>query len=894
MDNPILQMRYHPAKKEVEFRRFMGTKNIGIKADSALTKYMMEEKGEFILQNHGNSFFDDIVEAFSGQTEIEIKVLTTKADFEDFQQMVEYYNKTTKKNCRIRITPGRIGSDETLYLSDMDQIFQSVRDAGWKAENVLRNQKACLEKISSDKENVEASIADVGDKLEEARAKIEHTVQNLGDSQVDLCFTGVYSTGKSELINALLGYRILPTSKESKTARVFRIRSPRKGEESVEIRFTIRDVKERLVWDKVWKGFKIKTLSDKSQPIDENDLLIINHLMDEIKECINRCKCEKYPQHEQICKLLDLINDDEDIGSSITVLFPVPLDNERVQFTILDTPGTDSDYEADQEILRKAFAKRKNSILIFVTKLDRMEGTGIHTLLSYLHAGQKECKTAIDLSRSLFVINAADDTTLEERENAYRQVLKDSPKSNMEDETEDKAEDGPKNETEDEAEDENMSINLAEQKLLFTSARYANVANAKKNNIAMSDDDEEFFETAATIKFKKPDKAFYRQNRCATSEYATEQMVARSDKALQEAMRTEDEARKIYVAAGLYALENEMKLYGGKYAPAVRANGIIDSIEDALSKVERSVDSLVQQSDEDLTRIDKEITALHEDLCKDIHAAVEEYLIGESGIKPADLVNLELNDARFSGDEKSCIRKQIETAIKNAGLRNDKDRKADKKGEKQLQKVVNNVSNIFDKEIALYCKNREDRLKDYRTKAMKAIEDAIKKRGDLDPYAVNLICAISPPAIKRSGNIDTIKQIYKRHIYTKRVLWMDKNYLKTEKFKADTKVELENIWKLHSRQCQDDYIEGHNNLIKEIVAEYIQNLDRASVLLRAKLEDKAAMAQLHQCIDDTAKSLKETIDNLNAAIWKEKKEGKLAAMKNAVRGFGNKSERSSS
>ena len=94
MNKQALQMKYHPAKKEVEFHRFQNGLEVPLKADSKLRQYM-NKKGAFVLQDYGNEFFDDIVNVFDGLKNIEIQVVTTKMDYEDFVQMVEYYNSDT-------------------------------------------------------------------------------------------------------------------------------------------------------------------------------------------------------------------------------------------------------------------------------------------------------------------------------------------------------------------------------------------------------------------------------------------------------------------------------------------------------------------------------------------------------------------------------------------------------------------------------------------------------------------------------------------------------------------------------------------------------------------------------------------------------------------------------
>ena len=59
---------------------------------------------------------------------------------------------------------------------------------------------------------------------------IQDKIDSLGDNSVKLCFTGVYSAGKSALINAILGYQILPENIRSETAKMMKISSPKNGE----------------------------------------------------------------------------------------------------------------------------------------------------------------------------------------------------------------------------------------------------------------------------------------------------------------------------------------------------------------------------------------------------------------------------------------------------------------------------------------------------------------------------------------------------------------------------------------------------------------------------------------------------------------------------------------
>lgn len=92
MNNQMLVMKYHPAKKEIQFRRFQNGQEAIIREDSRLMHYM-NDKGTFILQNQGDSFFEDIAAAFDGLKEVNMQIVTTKLDYPTFT----FSNKTRTK-----------------------------------------------------------------------------------------------------------------------------------------------------------------------------------------------------------------------------------------------------------------------------------------------------------------------------------------------------------------------------------------------------------------------------------------------------------------------------------------------------------------------------------------------------------------------------------------------------------------------------------------------------------------------------------------------------------------------------------------------------------------------------------------------------------------------------
>ena len=92
--------------------------------------------------------------------------------------------------------------------------------------------------------------------LDEEIKNIKGKIDSLGDNTVSLCFLpAVYSAGKSALINAILGFRILPEDIKSETAKMFQISSPLE-EERIKICFDISNIYSELEWNEKQKSFE--------------------------------------------------------------------------------------------------------------------------------------------------------------------------------------------------------------------------------------------------------------------------------------------------------------------------------------------------------------------------------------------------------------------------------------------------------------------------------------------------------------------------------------------------------------------------------------------------------------------------------------------------------------
>ena len=169
MSNQVLQMKYHPAKKEVVFRRFESGSEKPIRNESRLKTYM-NKKGKFVLQDFGKEFFDDIVYSFSGAKEIAMEVITTKGDFDDFMSMLEYYNEGSK----VKITAKLIAE-----LPDMQKTYEAVKNHGLESMEILKKHRGEFFNVSLTTEEVKECVESFAKEVLEAANDIEDKINRL-------------------------------------------------------------------------------------------------------------------------------------------------------------------------------------------------------------------------------------------------------------------------------------------------------------------------------------------------------------------------------------------------------------------------------------------------------------------------------------------------------------------------------------------------------------------------------------------------------------------------------------------------------------------------------------------------------------------------------------------
>ncbi|MBR3469556.1 MAG: dynamin family protein [Lachnospiraceae bacterium] len=602
-----LMIMYHPVKKEIHFLAKVKGEFIEVpyKICPNLIPYS-PENGEFLLQNQGNKFFDDIFEQFSNE-KISLVFKGTQVDYEDFCEKIAEYNKYAEED--------RFTISNFIELPAVTDIFSRINDF-------------CDETLKLF--DTELKDSEIRQSFQTRKQEFEKKRDQLSCSDINLCLVGTYSSGKSTFINTLIGRRILPESINSETAKMFRIRNAKNP--SVSFFLCSADYQSPNMVTLSWDETKKKFTFNSERPCETTKRKIQNE--------INNALVFHLQQHEQLYQILKSINElpnaatedaTEYVDGIIDVNFPIQLD-PNLNFTFYDTPGTDSNSNEHLLVLQKALQQQTNSILIVIYEPTKMEGTGNSTLYKLIHSSRENADTKnkvhIDLTRSLHVINQADTRSLTDLANLKNKKVGISLK-----------------ETDKIYNEEAEYIDLATERLFFASSKAAYIAKAIEANVDTEDERlwlanhrNEINNTPISDPLLTKNESsevetgmYFKLDKMANADNDTKRLM---EDCMEELKKCDEPCEnslhpilhRVYVNSGLYAIEKEIIRYGEKYALAVKAKGLYDSISSVVDFIRDDYKAIEAQARLSKEQISQNIQTMKTTMVSDIEKACEEYL----------------------------------------------------------------------------------------------------------------------------------------------------------------------------------------------------------------------------------------------------------------------------
>ena len=828
---------YHPVKKEIRF--LAKAKGEFVEIPYAMCPWLSQygpDKGEFLLQNHGNKFFEDIWEQFL-RDQVSVTFKGTKIDYDDFVKKVKEYNKSSGEE--------RFVVEDFIELPSVAEIFESVSQFC----------DGTLQMLGDELQNT-----DIKESFLRRKAEFEEKKAKLNNSDVNLCLVGTYSSGKSTFINALIGRRILPESINSETAKMFRISNA----DGPSVYFVIKkgsapgqEFPATITWDETKKKFAFHA----ETPCELTE--------EKVNGEINSAIMFRLQQHEQLYQILKKLNDipnhadadnDEYVDGIIDVFFPIPL-GKNINFTFYDTPGTDSNSNEHLLVLQKALQQQTNSILIVLYEPTKMEGTGnsiLYNLIGDSNDKKNDTKVTIDLTRSLHIINQSDTKSLadlkELRNKKVEVTLKETDKIYNE---------------------EAEQIDLSKERLFFVSAKAAYIAKAIGNNVDTEEErrwlanhkDEINNEPIKDPFLREVTPAqdvetgmYFKLDKLANSDNETKQLIKDCNSELKKCANPEDTSlypiiQRIYVNSGMYAIEKEIIRYAQKYALAVKAKGLYDGISSVVNFIREDYEVIENQARLSKEEIERNIDTMKNSMVQDIDAAYQDYM---SSITTDSLV-FQIDDIN-----------QLYTVIENRKIQASKI--ADKmkwiairpEVFEEKNNIIRNELNRYLEEIDNSYKNNRGRILQQQVDELKGI--IIQKITGYKGIDENLIRRITnvaetqiPPsslkALKMDEYINKQKAIFIFSTNNK------KNY------KADVEQMFANTTKVQFDSYINEIMDVARDKTAELIQEFKNNIDSISSSLELLIKDekKASEEQLK------AKSVLDMVskmdDELNKKIW---------------------------
>ena len=227
---------------------------------------------------------DTVVVDFSGR----------KIDFEDLQQSLQSQNIKRVQETRITLKfELKEELDDRILAQNIDEIVNALESARFKSLVDERASQGLQEKYLALNKNYELA------KSQEFR----------------IVFAGIYSSGKSTLLNALIRHDILPTSDDTCTSMNCKI-------------YHDRSLKENETTLIVYDENKTPLASKKFQR-DEDCAALFRRICPDSQE--DTAKNSLYSAAHQI-----------EIGANLSHLYPDTVSEDKFKLVLIDTPGMDS------------------------------------------------------------------------------------------------------------------------------------------------------------------------------------------------------------------------------------------------------------------------------------------------------------------------------------------------------------------------------------------------------------------------------------------------------------------------------------------------------------------------------------------------------------------------
>ena len=468
----------------------------------------------------------------------EVKVIFSGRviDFEDLKRSIADQNEERPENTRVKYHfQHKKVLDDKVLSQNIDEVVQELKSDRFRKLVEQRTTEGLTQKYNDLDEN--------------------YTIAK--ESEFYIVFAGVYSSGKSTLLNTLIRHDILPTSSRTCTTKNCRIRHD--GSLGQKVTLACFDENNQIVGEK---------------RVFDNDIdcaaafLEICPIQDDNAE-------DKHPEVSMM-----------ELGVDLSHLYPDSVNQDKFTIVLIDTPGMDSAQSSvggtnkHAEIALDAISMESKPMIVLCVDAGYYQNKSIGEFMREIIAQSTEDGSGFN-DRFLFLMNKSDTIPYKQNDSPveakkiFARYLTDYSKWNIKS-------------------DEEELQQLAESashfvpRIFMTGAApslavTSKIADVPKRTI----DDDQLPIRKAFDNFKEeiiegryPEK-YYLSQYCDIPSYRKDEIKFEFNNALEN----NDEVRATQLQCGVVSVELAIKDYIERYAYPIKVRGLLDTFEDILEDV---------------------------------------------------------------------------------------------------------------------------------------------------------------------------------------------------------------------------------------------------------------------------------------------------------------------
>lgn len=484
----------------------------------------------------------------------EVKIIFSgrEIDFEDLKRSIEIQNNSRSERTSIKYYfEHKSRLDDNEMSKNIDEVVNELRSNRFR--QLVRER-------SSDELKVNYDMLDKNYEIAKER-------------EFEIVIAGVYSSGKSTLLNTLIRHNVLPMSSETCTMLNCRI----KHDNSLGSKLSLRCYPEKKT------EFVQETKHEKKKKHGKKKECEKKEYVKRIYNTDEQCAADFKKIVEEV-KLGSAEKYIMELGVDLSHLYPNGISDDKFKIVLVDTPGTDS-VESSKDGINKHAEMALNAIfdnskpmIILCVDANTYQGKNIGEFMKQIVAEAQEGSGFND--RFLFLMNKCDSVkynpgeTAELKKNKFAKYLTDPSKWNI-------------SENEEELKRLAESASLFIPRVFLTAAGVAHAIQCKAfeftdDEFAVDDDQQEMYESFEKKICIRKRTNYYLSNYCDIPNHRINEI----NKLFDDALNKKNYARATEMQCGILPVEYAIRDYIERYAYPIKVRGLLETFEAMLIDIE--------------------------------------------------------------------------------------------------------------------------------------------------------------------------------------------------------------------------------------------------------------------------------------------------------------------